>query len=72
MKLSETECGSFSCSLRYEDVVDTADFLRTKTHVRPSYGIVCGSGLGGLADLLKDPQVFGYKDIPGFPESTGL
>ena len=30
-------------------------------------GIVCGSGLGGLATLLKGPiKEFDYKDIPGF------
>lgn len=33
-------------------------------------GIVCGSGLGGLADMLKDQAAFNYKDIPNFPQST--
>lgn len=32
---------------------------------------MCGSGLGGLADMLKDQVVFNYKDIPNFPQSTG-
>jgi purine-nucleoside phosphorylase len=35
-------------------------------------GIICGSGLGGLADVLEDPKMeFEYKDIPNFAVSTG-
>ncbi|MEQ2215250.1 hypothetical protein XENOCAPTIV_029623 [Xenoophorus captivus] len=41
-----------------------------QTEIRPTVGIVCGSGLGGLADLLKDQVAFNYKDIPNFPQST--
>ncbi|KAJ3094805.1 hypothetical protein HK100_006014 [Physocladia obscura] len=34
-------------------------------------GIICGSGLGGLADTLDAPRVeFLYKDIPNFAVST--
>ncbi|XP_024136225.1 purine nucleoside phosphorylase isoform X1 [Oryzias melastigma] len=57
-------CGS------YEECSATADWLRAHTQVRPKVGIVCGSGLGGLAEMLKDPQVFKYSDIPNFPSST--
>lgn len=42
-----------------------------QTDIRPRIGIVCGSGLGGLANLLKDQVVFNYRDIPNFPQSTG-
>lgn len=49
----------------------TADWLLSNTQVRPTVGIVCGSGLGGLAETIKDPQVFNYSDIPNFPRSTG-
>lgn len=55
----------------YEDCKATADWLLTQTDIRPLVGIVCGSGLGGLADMLKDQVVFNYKDIPNFPQSTG-
>ena len=37
----------------------------------PLMGIVCGSELGGLADIVEDADVFEYKDIPGFPIRTG-
>ncbi|XP_055059715.2 purine nucleoside phosphorylase-like [Misgurnus anguillicaudatus] len=54
----------------YEDCKVTADWLLSHTSVRPLVGIVCGSGLGGLADMLKDQQVINYNDIPNFPQST--
>lgn len=56
----------------YEQCRATADWLLANTQVRPTVGIVCGSGLGGLAEMIKDPQVFKYSDIPHFPRSTGL
>ncbi|XP_035489310.2 purine nucleoside phosphorylase [Scophthalmus maximus] len=60
----------FVSSNGYEECRATADWLLSSTKVRPTVGIVCGSGLGGLADMLKDPQVFKYSDIPNFPRST--
>ncbi|XP_077414654.1 purine nucleoside phosphorylase-like isoform X2 [Vanacampus margaritifer] len=42
----------------------------SKTSSRPTVGIVCGSGLGGLGEMLKERQVFKYADIPNFPQST--
>lgn len=56
----------------YEECRTAADWLLSNTQVRPTVGIVCGSGLGGLADMLKDPQVFKYSEIPNFPQSTGM
>lgn len=61
-----------SRSYSYEECKATADWLLAQTDVRPTVGIVCGSGLGGLADMLKDQVVFNYKDIPNFPQSTGV
>lgn len=55
----------------YEACKDTADWLLNHAPVRPLVGIVCGSGLGSLAVMLKDPKVFNYNDIPNFPKSTG-
>lgn len=56
----------------YDECQATADWLLSNTKVRPTVGIVCGSGLGRLAEMLKDPQVFNYSDIPNFPQSTGI
>lgn len=37
----------------------------------PKLGIVCGSGLGGLGDILADKVMVPYSAIPGFGVSTG-
>ncbi|CAB1351402.1 unnamed protein product [Coregonus sp. 'balchen'] len=59
-----------STGYSYEDCKATADWLLAQTSVRPVVGIVCGSGMGGLADMLKDQVAFNYMDIPNFPQST--
>lgn len=40
---------------------------------RPRVGVICGSGLAGLADAVSDPLLeVPYSDIPHFPKSTGI
>merc|ERR1711936_1123582 len=56
--------------ISYEKIKVCSDYILGKTTHRPKIGIICGSGLGGLAELIKDPDVFPYEDIPGFPQST--
>ncbi|KAJ8308392.1 hypothetical protein KUTeg_013266, partial [Tegillarca granosa] len=41
-----------------------------RTKHRPKLGIICGSGLGELADRVEDADVFPYSEIPCFPVST--
>ena len=40
---------------------------------KPQVAIVCGSGLGGLADTIHPESrvEYDYKSIPHFPQSTG-
>jgi len=33
-------------------------------------GLVLGSGLGGLADLLRDPMAIPFADLPGWPAAS--
>lgn len=65
-----TTPSSHNSSYRYEDYRETADWLLAHTNQRPLVAIICGSGLGGLADLLDNRETFPYKDIPRFPQST--
>lgn len=39
---------------------------------RPVVGIVCGSGLSGLADAVRDVVYVPYENLPGFAKSTGI
>src|SRR5690606_2643973 len=36
----------------------------------PSYGIVLGSGLGGLTETVRDPLRIPYADLPSFPAGS--
>lgn len=54
----------------YKDIEKIADHLRTVTGHQPLIGIVCGSGLGELADTLQNRTSVRYEDIPNFPVST--
>jgi len=55
---------------KYEDVESIKNFLLAKTTYRPTVGVICGSGLGGLVKNITDPYSIDYKDIPNFPVST--
>ena len=58
---------------RLERIYSAADCLREFLGDRqPEIGIILGSGLGKLADQIKDPLVIPYKEIPGFPVSTAI
>lgn len=59
-----------SCSVPYDDCKETADWLLAQTSTRPCLAVICGSGLGGLADLLSNKTEIPYEKIPGFPRST--
>lgn len=37
---------------------------------RPRVAIVCGSGLGGVADLVEEAVSIAYTELPGFPVPT--
>ena len=54
----------------YEDTLEAAEFLRQETGQGIEYGMILGSGLGALAELVEDAQSFHFADIPNFPQST--
>ncbi|CAL8324801.1 unnamed protein product, partial [Gadus morhua 'NCC'] len=54
----------------YEDYEATAKWLGSQTEQRPKMAIICGSGLGGLAEQLENRVVIPYRDIPNFPQTT--
>lgn len=55
---------------KFEDVQKITDFLLSNTSYRPTIGVICGSGLGGLVDSIEEKFALDYADIPGFPVST--
>jgi len=65
-----SEMISHTNGLSFDDVQATADMLLSMTSHRPKIGIICGSGLGGLVEMLKDTYSIKYEDVPNFPVST--
>jgi purine-nucleoside phosphorylase len=49
-----------------------AAFIHSQTELRPSIGLVLGSGLGAFADDLTDAVRVPYAQISGFPRSTAI
>ena len=56
--------------MRYEQVLESVAYIRTVTAQQPTLGIILGSGLGGLVDVIDDKIVIPYDSIPHFPQST--
>jgi purine-nucleoside phosphorylase len=57
-------------SYSFEIIQDIANYLLSRTKYRPKIGIICGSGLGHLANNLTNADSFPYEEIPNFPVST--
>ncbi|GGN95363.1 purine-nucleoside phosphorylase [Saccharibacillus kuerlensis] len=51
-------------------IQEAADYIRSKTDLTPEIGLILGSGLGILANLIEDAVSIPYEDIPHFPVST--
>ncbi|RTE09675.1 purine-nucleoside phosphorylase [Paenibacillus whitsoniae] len=51
-------------------IQEAADFISRETKITPQIGLILGSGLGVLADLIQQPIVIDYARIPHFPVST--
>ena len=51
----------------YETVQSSADYILSHCPLRPTCGVVLGSGLGGLVDSMEDKTVLPYADISPAP-----
>ncbi|KAL5106401.1 Purine nucleoside phosphorylase [Taenia crassiceps] len=54
----------------YEDAKAAADYIKSRVSLTPQVGIICGSGLGKLAEIVTEPIVVKYSEIKQFPKST--
>jgi purine-nucleoside phosphorylase len=46
--------------------------IESRTGLRPSIGVVLGSGLGAFADQLTERAEYPYAEIPGWPAATAI
>jgi len=49
---------------------ESVAYIQSKTNVKPTVGIILGTGLGGLVKEIEVIDEIEYKDIPNFPVST--
>ncbi|CAH8869105.1 unnamed protein product [Trichobilharzia szidati] len=54
----------------YENASKVADHIKKQIRIVPEIGIICGSGLGNLVDVIEDKTVIRYEDIPNFPRTS--
>ena len=54
----------------FDRIQDAAAFIRQRWTVKPTFGIVLGTGLGGFASEITDKTEIRYEEIPHFPRST--
>jgi purine-nucleoside phosphorylase len=54
----------------YDRIQETTDFLCSNTALTPQIGIILGSGLGGLEQMVAVETSIPYNKIPHFPQST--
>ena len=54
-----------------EKIFETVDFIKSKTNgFKPEIGIVLGSGLGGLVNVMDVQYTIPFAEVPNFPIST--
>ena len=57
-------------SIMYDNIQETVNFLRKKEIGHIDYGIILGTGLGSLANIIENQKIIPYAIIPHFPTST--
>lgn len=53
-----------------EQIDQTRDIITGKIHLQPKIGLILGSGLGGLAEMVEDADVIPYDVLPNWPVPT--
>lgn len=54
------------------EIAEARDFVLSKINVAPKIGVILGSGLGSLADEIKNAVSIPYEDIPYFSKSDAI
>ncbi|OEF97234.1 purine-nucleoside phosphorylase [Vulcanibacillus modesticaldus] len=55
---------------KMQKINEAKDYILSKITEIPEIGLILGSGLGEMAELIENPVIIEYKDIPNFPVST--
>ena len=55
-----------------QQIDEAAQWIRSRTHQQPRIGIILGSGLGDLAEIVEGKDIIPTAEIPHWPVSTIL
>ena len=53
-----------------QQIDEIAGVIRSRTKQQPRIALILGSGLGGLADAIQNPDSIPFADLPHWPVST--
>lgn len=56
--------------IRLDQIDAAAEFIRLRLSFQPRVGMILGSGLGEVAELVKNPTLIPFGEIPNWPLST--
>ena len=56
--------------LRIEQIDEATRTITRLIKIQPKVGLILGSGLGNLAELVEEAVTIPYKEIPNWPLST--
>ncbi|MFA7613004.1 MAG: purine-nucleoside phosphorylase [Candidatus Caldatribacteriota bacterium] len=51
-------------------ILEAANYIQSKTSIKPKVGIVLGSGLGIYVDQIQNKQIIPYHEIPHFKRTS--
>ncbi|SRR5690554_233470 len=68
--MTQTSTDLFDTGTHRTAVEEAAGAIRSASNLRPSIGLILGTGLGKLAGEIDTDVVLAYHDIPHFPLST--
>ncbi|MXQ52179.1 purine-nucleoside phosphorylase [Shimazuella alba] len=55
---------------RWKQIQEAANTIREACSIKPTIGLILGSGLGDLAEQIENKTIIAYDQIPHFPVST--
>ncbi len=56
--------------ITYEQICLTADYIQQKIAIKPQVAVILGSGLGSFAEMVDQPVIIPFAEIPAWPISS--
>lgn len=56
--------------ITYEQICLTADYILQKIAIKPQVAVILGSGLGSFAEMVEQPVIIPFAEIPAWPISS--